>query len=91
MSTYCLKRFRKKPLDSRVGRVYSVIVLKKGTDMTTAIACYCPLCDLPIWEASFARGEVADNHVFKCGELSYIELAHAKCARNDLTREWEFE
>jgi hypothetical protein len=58
---------------------------------TSEIYVLCSLCREDIPEALFGTGAVADLPIFKAGELSYIELAHAKCARNDLTREWEFE
>lgn len=40
---------------------------------------YCPFCDSPITDAHFKAGVVADNEIYKCGELSSIELAHTAC------------
>lgn len=38
--------------------------------------CTCAFCG----EWLYQFDTIADNKVFKCGELSYIELAHATCA-----------
>jgi len=63
--------------------------------METGIACYCPLCDLPITEDMFDLKVLADNYVYKAGELSYIELAHLACARTDNAanpgRQWSWD
>lgn len=40
------------------------------------VLCYCPLCD----EAIMKGTPMADHHVYKLGELDYIELAHRACA-----------
>ena len=44
---------------------------------------FCPLCRIPITDDMFGKGLVADNWVYKCGELHYIELAHLACAKED--------
>lgn len=40
---------------------------------------YCALCDEVLPEDS----PTADHHVYKCGELDSIELAHVDCAAGD--------
>lgn len=44
--------------------------------MTT---CYCPICSQPITDDMFDGIQLMDHYVYKCGELSYIELAHTAC------------
>lgn len=38
--------------------------------------CLCAICR----EMLFEGDELVDQRVYKCGELSYINLAHAECA-----------
>lgn len=40
---------------------------------------YCCLCDEPITQLHFDECRVSDHKIYKCGELSYIELAHTWC------------
>ena len=50
-------------------------------------AVYCACCSEPLaWDKDAQRvaQDVAINDVYKCGELSYTELAHPECAP-----EWE--
>jgi hypothetical protein len=41
--------------------------------------CLCAFCR----EMLYASDALADHPVYKCGELAYIELAHAWCAEQD--------
>jgi ribosomal protein S27AE len=42
-----------------------------------AVVCACAVC----WKDIFEGAVMADHKRFKCGELSYIELAHIECAK----------
>ena len=51
---------------------------------TKNIYVLCALCREDIPEELFGEtGHVADHHVYKYGELKYIELAHRECAETD--------
>ena len=41
------------------------------------VNCACAICTVMLTR----NDELADRYVYKCGELSYIELAHVACAR----------
>jgi hypothetical protein len=64
--------------------------------MTTTeqnMLCLCAVCRQGIHEDT-PPAEVAENRVYKCGDLSYIELAHRECAvRHNLETGygWEWE
>lgn len=45
----------------------------------TEVLCYCPLCNKEITKGT----PMADHHVYKMGELDYIELAHEACAKQE--------
>ncbi len=47
---------------------------------TDDMVCICPFCEKAIWNHELYNQEVAENKIYKCGELSYIELAHIDCA-----------
>lgn len=55
------------------------------------IVCACSVCSLDIHEGT----KMADLKVFKCGELSYIALAHYGCAieenRKGVSPKWEHD
>ena len=44
--------------------------------VTATLVCACAVCRRDIFEGD----KMGDHKVFKCGELSYIELAHHDCA-----------
>ena len=49
----------------------------------------CAFCREPIAHAGDGWAErVADHPVYKCGELAYIEIAHALCAPWDPETGW---
>lgn len=51
------------------------------------VICSCDVCRKDIVEGQ----PMADHKVFKCGELSYIALAHKECGVADnATRQSEF-
>jgi hypothetical protein len=43
------------------------------------IVCSCSVCGGPIYDSQLDGETVDENRVYKCGELQYIELSHAKC------------
>lgn len=53
---------------------------------------YCALCGDRLANSLKAH-ELAENRVIKCGELSYIELAHRACAvaDGDSGIPWEYD
>ncbi len=60
--------------------------------MTKTINVLCSICREDIPKADFIGGlKVADNHIYKAGELSSIELAHTKCAKeSDHSDDWSW-
>ena len=50
---------------------------------------YCAICGDGIDEAMFGTGQLADNKVYKLGELAYIELAHTECTKGYQWGAWE--
>lgn len=42
--------------------------------------CLCAICQKGIMESQLGTGKIVDQKIYKCGELSYIELAHRECA-----------
>lgn len=52
--------------------------IREGT-LPTAEVCLCAVCRRMLFEGDV----LADNRVYKLGELAYIELAHVACAQAD--------
>lgn len=60
----------------------------------TETICLCACCGNPVTRGQAKEGDIADHKVYKCGELSYIEIAHKYCAKRDTEmREgyWEWD
>jgi len=52
---------------------------------------YCAVCNKPLPEVVAANSHLlADKHIYKRGELAYIELAHKACAVKDGGYGWEW-
>jgi hypothetical protein len=57
--------------------------MTNATETTSKTICLCACCRNPITKAQAKDKDIADHKVYKCGELSYIELAHKYCAKKD--------
>ena len=55
-----------------------------------SIICHCAICDLPITNSDMEFKLVSDQHIYKCGELQYIELFHTKCEDGEVGVTSEF-
>ena len=51
-----------------------------------SIICNCAICDLPITNSDMEFKLVSDQHIYKCGELQYIELFHTKCEEQETSQ-----
>jgi hypothetical protein len=65
---------------------------KRGAKKMAIPETYCCICGERLAH-DLQPHELAENNVFKCGELSYIELAHRACAvaEDGSGIEWDYD